>query len=214
MAKEIYVETLRHREAWEYYYGLGDSRSLMQVASRFNVSVQAVVNWSKSFNWMDKVKERDARVKNRLDTKTEDKIVSRKAELLQITNVAIGRFTEAVSGKKRVKQPDGTFILEDVPEADRLQIKSVKDFKDLIDIWLKLSGEPTDNIAINIQNKEFIKSFINVIDTVLGDNEDLKLKLAEALINYGADTEGDGAGAKAEGRAEAETNPSSVDTKT
>ena len=214
MGKEILVETLRHREAWEYYYGLGDARTLVQVASRFNVSVQAVVNWVKSFNWQDKIRERDARIKNKLDAKQENKILQRKEELLQVTNVAIGRFIEAVSGKRKVKQPDGSYTIVDVPSDERACIKSVKDFKDLVDVWLKLSGEPTDNIAVNIQNKEFIKNLVSVLDTALGNDDELKLKVAEALINYGANTEGAGAGVEAEAGAEAAAIPNPVDTKT
>ena len=52
-------ETLRHREALEYYYVLGDKRTLQKVADKFIVSRQSVSKWKREFNWRDRIKLRD-----------------------------------------------------------------------------------------------------------------------------------------------------------
>jgi len=51
-------ETLRHREAFEYYYVLGNDRSYPQVASKFTVSLTSVKKWAKEFNWQQRVQDR------------------------------------------------------------------------------------------------------------------------------------------------------------
>lgn len=52
-------ETLRHKEAFEYYYSLGPTRSIPQVARQYSVSVAAVKKWSRAFNWQERIEQRD-----------------------------------------------------------------------------------------------------------------------------------------------------------
>ena len=44
-------ETLRHKEAFEYYYGLGHDRNLTSVALHHGFTKRSVANWSKAFDW-------------------------------------------------------------------------------------------------------------------------------------------------------------------
>jgi len=55
-------ETLRHKEAFEYYYNLGEKRGLREVTQNFNITLTAVANWSKAFNWQERVAIRDNEV--------------------------------------------------------------------------------------------------------------------------------------------------------
>jgi len=48
-------EKLKHKEAFEYYYSLGENRGLRKVAQKFNKTLTAVANWSKAFNWQDRI---------------------------------------------------------------------------------------------------------------------------------------------------------------
>ncbi len=52
-------ETLRHKEAFEYYYSLGTERSFKLVESKFKVSNMSVARWSKEFNWQERIGQRD-----------------------------------------------------------------------------------------------------------------------------------------------------------
>lgn len=54
-------ETLRHQQAFEYYYMLGSTRSLNKVATHFGVSIQSVSKWSKELDWESRVIERDTK---------------------------------------------------------------------------------------------------------------------------------------------------------
>ncbi len=52
-------ETLRHSQAFEFYYLLGQDRSLEAVARKFSVSPSAAHGWSMAFSWARRVEERD-----------------------------------------------------------------------------------------------------------------------------------------------------------
>ena len=73
-------ETLRHKEAFEYYYSLGDKRSLIKVGEKFKVSEQSLCKWNKNFGWQNRVKERDEQNAIELAKKTDKIILKTKAE--------------------------------------------------------------------------------------------------------------------------------------
>ena len=52
-------ESLRHSEAFEYYYSLGDKRTLKKVCIKFNVSAQSTSAWVRKFGWRQRIKERN-----------------------------------------------------------------------------------------------------------------------------------------------------------
>lgn len=52
-------ETLRHREAFEYYYSLGAARNLLKVSQKVGVSLPSVKKWCKTFGWVKRVERRD-----------------------------------------------------------------------------------------------------------------------------------------------------------
>ena len=62
-------ETSRHLEAYEYFFSLGDERSLIAVSNKFNVSVQSLCKWNKLFKWPDRIKERNNKIANKVAEK-------------------------------------------------------------------------------------------------------------------------------------------------
>ena len=80
MAKIVQKETLRHKETFEYYYSLGDKRSLAQAGQKFGITKQAVEIWSRSFNWQSRVEQRDIENAKKLAEKTDRIIVNTKAD--------------------------------------------------------------------------------------------------------------------------------------
>lgn len=118
-------ETLRHREAFEYYYSLGPTRSLPQVARQYSVSVAAVKKWSKAFNWQERVEQRDIENARRLEEKTNETIVAAKANYRKIIKAAIGRWVKRFQGGE-------------------IDVESVWDLERLVKLDLLLIGEPTD----------------------------------------------------------------------
>jgi len=59
-------ETRRHREAFETYYNM-EKPSLLEVAKKFNVSVQAVFMWNKKFGWQHRFEERQVQEQTQVD---------------------------------------------------------------------------------------------------------------------------------------------------
>ena len=127
-------ETLRHRDAFEFYYSLGDSRSLPQVAQRFTVSERSVKKWSRVFGWQDRVAERDAKNAEKLAKKTDTTIVAQKAKYLQVVRAAIANVVNSVM------DAGGNLTLP--------KTKTARDFADVVErltkLDLLLSGEATE----------------------------------------------------------------------
>jgi len=84
------IETLRHQEAFEYYYLLGDKRSLAQVSRKFSVSVQSTIKWSKNFNWQERITERDEKNALALAKKNDTQLIRDKAKDLKLVEEAKG----------------------------------------------------------------------------------------------------------------------------
>jgi len=115
-------ETLRHSEAFEYYYSLGSSRSIPQVSHRYTISVPAVKKWSDEFNWQDRVQLRDVEIAKRIENKTNTSIVNEKAKLLNIVKKTIADAVPKINSQK-------------------LGISTMTDLLRTIDTALKLMGE-------------------------------------------------------------------------
>ena len=56
---QLSKENSLQKEAFEIYYHLGDKRSLKQVAERIERTERTVAGWSRAYNWVDRVKQRE-----------------------------------------------------------------------------------------------------------------------------------------------------------
>jgi len=115
-------ETLRHSEAFEYYYSLGDKRSVQEVGRKFAVSRNTVGKWSKEYQWDDRVQLRDVEIAKRIENKTNTSIVNEKAKLLNIVKKTIADAVPKINSQK-------------------LCISTMTDLLRTIDTALKLMGE-------------------------------------------------------------------------
>ena len=119
------IETIRHKEAFEYYYALGSSRSIPQVCQNLSVSIPAVKNWSKAFNWQDRVIQRDIENSKQLEIKTNKFVIDEKENYRKIIR-------DAIRGR------------------EILNAKNIKDLEILVKLDLLLMGEAIDqNLNIN-----------------------------------------------------------------
>ena len=91
-------ETLRHQEAFDYYYSLGEKRSYPQVALKFTVSRTSVKKWSKAFGWLDRIVKRDKKNATALANKTDKQIVQQDAQNIKIARAAIKVFAQSLIG--------------------------------------------------------------------------------------------------------------------
>jgi len=118
-------EALRHKEAFEYYYSLGEERSLKSVARQFGVSERSVARWSKAFGWTGRVRRRDTENAQRLAEKTNATVVEVKANYRKIIQAAIATFV------RRLKEKE-------------IAVESISDFERLVKMDLLLMGEATE----------------------------------------------------------------------
>lgn len=87
-------DELTRKEAFEYYYLLGETRTLKKVSQKFNISIQTAKRWSTVYNWKNKIQERDIQLAKQLQKKIEGRIVKIREEYLKIIEAAKIKFIE------------------------------------------------------------------------------------------------------------------------
>jgi len=73
-------ETLRHQEAFNYYYSLGNTRRLLLVSQKVGVAEATVKRWSTYFKWRDKIIRRDKENARKLAKKVDKAILKTKSD--------------------------------------------------------------------------------------------------------------------------------------
>jgi uncharacterized protein YjcR len=123
------TEKLKHKEAFEYYYSLGDKRTLKQVAEKFEVSDNSARKWSHYFNWQQRIIDRDEENAKKLEKKTNTSIVQEKAKYRKIIQDSINSYMGNL-------------------DKGNIEITNVADLEKLIKLDLLLMGEATDKQKI------------------------------------------------------------------
>lgn len=100
------IETLRHQEAFEYYYKLGEKRSYPKVARKFTVSVTSIKVWSKAHNWIERVRERDNKLARRITKQNDAEIIRDKTKDLKLVEAAKAVWAQQLKGKLDVACPN------------------------------------------------------------------------------------------------------------
>jgi hypothetical protein len=131
------VETLRHKEAFEYYYALGEHRTLVSVQSQYKVSNRTVARWSIAFNWQERIQQRDIEISKGLEKKTNNEIINDKANYVRIIREALRQFEDNLNKKK-------------------VSLENSQDYERLVKLHLLLTGEATErdevlNVTMNIK---------------------------------------------------------------
>jgi len=99
-------ETLRHREAFEYYYSLGDKKSITEVARKFTLSRASISKWSKAFNWQDRIVQRDIENGKELSKKVNSNIVNSKADYRALIRQTVDLYKKKLDeGKIIINRP-------------------------------------------------------------------------------------------------------------
>ena len=93
-------EQAHHIKAFEYYYSLGESRSLEQVAEELKVSLASVKLWSSSFGWLQRVQEREAEVARTLASKAISEAMANRARNKQLIRMALLQLAKALADGK------------------------------------------------------------------------------------------------------------------
>lgn len=131
--KRIKTETLEMREMFEYYYALGDQRSFQKVADKFGRSMTSIKRYALSFNWTERVEQRDLANAEELEKRTNEAVVNSKARYRELIKKLTDEFARDVDNGK-------------------IKIRSTKAFVELVNLDLQLMGvdsesELVDNVS-------------------------------------------------------------------
>ena len=124
-------ETLKHIEAFNLYYVIGEDRSLKKLLKKLDhnhttaiPSLGALKSWSRSFHWQERIKQTDAEVSKILKEKLKETAVNSKADHRELIKEVIDKFKEKLKeGKIKMSKP--------------------QDIIEMIKLDLLMMGEPT-----------------------------------------------------------------------
>lgn len=150
------TENLEQKEAFEYYYSLGQGRSIPPVAKKFGKSNRTVYEWSRKFNWQERVEQRDIEIGRRLEEKTIDTVVNEKARYRKIIKLAIAEFVKNL-------------------QAGKVKADNIMDLERLIKLDLTLMGEPSEinqnshSVGLTEEDREVINKYAEAITERVND---------------------------------------------
>lgn len=143
-------ETLRHTEAFEYYYSLGNRRSYPQVALKFVVSRTSIVKWACAHKWAKRVQQRDIKIARRLKKKTDTAVVNSRADYRKEIKENL-RLLKAILGTalRKVVDKDGNLIKTELV----VSVNNAKNvaaiiqaYEKLVKLDLLICGDATERI--------------------------------------------------------------------
>ena len=97
MSQRLLAREQSHQaRAFELYCSLGEKRSYEQVAAEFSVSLSTVKLWGKSFNWKQRVRDRDIQIARELASRTLSDEVNHRERNLKIVRMSLVRIAKAI----------------------------------------------------------------------------------------------------------------------
>ena len=133
-------ETLKHREAFEYYYSIGDKRNITKVAQKFTVSRASVSKWSRVFNWQKRIEQRDIEIGNKLEKKTNEIVLNTKTDYREQIQNSLKMLKDAIRAAS-IKGKDGELKLNIAVTSINDLNQVINSIEKLIKLDIKLMGE-------------------------------------------------------------------------
>jgi hypothetical protein len=149
MADKLTNENELQKRAFEMYYGLGDKRSLKAVAETIGRTERTVAGWSRSFNWVARVTQRN--IEN-AKNKQEEAINTQLTDVRTRYRVVINNLMAELS--QRVAK--GEF-----------KVKNITDFEKLVKLDLLLMGEATERTEVAGSSTELSKADQERLDEIV-----------------------------------------------
>lgn len=147
-------EHLKHLEAFNYYYSLGDNRTIQAVCDHFGYKKYTVQKWRRIFNWNDRVKERDREIYYRMQEELDDQIYEDKKTYRNLIKASLQTYIQNLK--------DG-----------KIDVRRVKDFDTLVQLDLSLmglldSGSRDDRFSTLKNSMETSQTFSKLMDEIKG----------------------------------------------
>jgi len=147
---QLQTEQAHHKSAFELYYSLGAGRSYKRVANKVGVSPSTVKLWSRSFDWRQRIRERDANVARQAADQAMQANVNEQSRNLKIVRVALLKVAKAIAGghvRVQIGDLDRLIRLEEhltgSDDFDREEIEWYRQFE-----WIRKETDPEKLKAI------------------------------------------------------------------
>ena len=124
---QLNKENPLQREAFEIYYLMGDKRSLRAVAEKVGRTERCVAGWSRAFNWVDRVSQREIEEHKNSDNMDEilaQTVASKTSYRIMINNLMKDASRKIARGE--------------------LTIRNIQDYERIVKLDLLLMGESTE----------------------------------------------------------------------
>lgn len=123
---QLSKENSLQREAFEFYYHMGEKRSLKAVAHKVDRTERTVAGWSRTFNWVDRVKQREIEdAKNLRGEALNSQTTDVKTRYRILVNNLMSQFSKKIANGE-------------------VAIKTISDLERLVKLDLLLMGEAGD----------------------------------------------------------------------
>lgn len=144
---QLSKESNLQREAFELYYHLGEKRSLRQVAKEIERTERTVAGWSRTYNWVDRVKQREIEdAKNMGGNALNAQTTDIKTRYRILMNNLITKASQKIA-------------------KGELSIRNIQDLERVVKLDLLLMGEATENSASS-NTTELSKADQNRLDAI------------------------------------------------
>lgn len=149
-AEKLRTETPEQKQAFEEYFLMADDRSFRRLAKSMNKGVTTISNWSKWFNWQERIDERERQVDKIVEARSNKTMAELRLEQARKIDAVMERFWANV-------------------EKGKVELESWQDFERLWKIRQEIGGE-TDRKKSNML-AELTKSIADVGSTIIQARE-------------------------------------------
>lgn len=164
-------ENMEQQQAFDYYYSLGDNRTIAQAARELGYRTSTLKKWSTEFSWQRRVVERDHHLGMELQKRTNRQILKDQIEYRNILRKSIYKYEQNL-------------------EDNKVDIKTVKDLVSLIECDLKLMGilsrdpeeQKKQQEKLSEETNKTIKTIMSELNNI-EEPEDEDLEDTEELEN-------------------------------
>lgn len=167
-------QTIAQQDAFEYYYECGDTRTLKEVADKFNKSEVTIKRWSSQLGWSGRITQRERQIAESAKIQIERSINENKGAYRSVTRVIFNRFVtkiqEAVAGNTELP----------------LEIKSLQDLERIIkmDVLMLSTAEDLSALGLDetkVMKEARVKSIMVLSQLLYSGNENVRLRAADLL---------------------------------
>lgn len=121
-AQKQRTETPEQKQAFEEYFLMADDRSFRRLAKSMNKGVTTISNWSRWFNWQERIEERERQVDKIVEARANKTMAELRIEQARKIDAVMERFWENV-------------------EKGKIELESWQDFERLWKIRQEVGGE-------------------------------------------------------------------------